>query len=144
MARAAAEAEQREKDLAAIRKAQEEAERARATFEARARATFEAGVKVVSQWFPGVEWEMYDDRSGVGCAAGYSMGAAVIVRDKDDSVRLCFDRRNVAEAGEPVYRLTVYAVERKPRLDSGTSFPYYSGAAVKSAADVGRFLEAYK
>lgn len=92
------------------------------------------------KWFPGVEWNVRDDRSGHGSAMGYGHGEAVVLHDANDphnGWQLMYERFDNSSNGGSVIQ-KVYWVTSE--TDSGTGYGYWGGPEVKSAADVGAIL----
>lgn len=106
---------------------------ARRIVETRADEVFKEGVKVLDRWFPGVEWSIRDMHSGRGSAMGYGHGEAVVVREASSSAP-CFYLMIERLRSQ----IRIYMVESK--TDRDTSYGYWDGPEVKSAADVGRIL----
>lgn len=128
-AKAAAAAEQAEKER---QEAEEAARKRQVHLDA-----YEAALPILAEWFPGVKWEWTADGS---------FGHDTILWDASEaqwppSFRLKVDRflidMNDPGAG---YRVEIKVGDYRPD-SSMPGYSYFQGGTIRSAADLGRYLE---
>lgn len=101
------------------------------------KAVFEASLPILNKWFPGIEWEWQMEGD---------YGNDVIVWDASEEewppsfklkVNRFFIDMNEPDAG---YKVEIQIGDYRPDNLSG-GYNYFSGAVVRSAADIGLYLE---
>lgn len=92
-------------------------------------ANYEAALPILAEWFPGVEWSWY-------AMGDYSFDTILV--DASESWPPSFMLR--VERGLKDAPADIEVGEYRPDT-SMPGYSYFSGAAVKSAADIGRYLD---
>jgi hypothetical protein len=96
-----------------------------------ARLDFEAALPVLNEWFPGVKWRWSQE-------GDYNYDCIIMedTSDWNDVLKLRAQLRRDDRTGEKVQIEIGRYVQ-----DTSTYGTYFSGAVVKSAADIGRYLK---
>ncbi len=97
-------------------------------------AEFEAALPILAKWFPGVEWTWHEE-------GGYGFDTIITdaAEDWPPSFKLRVNR-HLIDMNEPDAGYRVKIEVGDYRSDS-QGYSYFSGGEIRSAADVGRYLE---